>query len=133
MDNETQSLLKHEYSEVNQNFRHYSNLRFAIFTVFFAITGVLIASTFGISNEQISESRAFLKLGGVIVTLVFFVLEHILNEYLRHFAKVAVDLEQKLGYTQFSTRPTFKVQARHATYALYILFLLFWIYALIFR
>lgn len=29
--------LRHEYTEVVQNVRHYSNLRFAVFTIFFAV------------------------------------------------------------------------------------------------
>lgn len=39
--------LRHEYSEVVQNFRHYSNLRFAIFTIFFAVIGGVGFVAFG--------------------------------------------------------------------------------------
>jgi len=34
-------ILRHEYTEVVQNMRHCSNLRFAIFTIFFAVMGAV--------------------------------------------------------------------------------------------
>lgn len=126
-----QHLLKHEYSEINQNFRHYSALRFAILTVYFAGTGILLSVTFGTTSNTTESLRFLAKVGGLVITIVFLIFEHILNEYLRHFAKVAVELEKSLGYRQFSTRPAFRVQTRHATYSLYFLLTLFWVYALI--
>ncbi len=122
--------LRYEYSEVNQNFRHYSNLRFAILSVFFAGAGLLFSIAFGPINST-AYFRMLAKLGGLLITIVFFIFEHILNEYLRHFAKVAIELEELLGYRQFKSRPQFRVQTRHATYGLYILLLVFWIYALL--
>lgn len=128
---EAQNLLRHEYSEVNQNFRHYSALRFAILTVYFAGTGLLLSVAFGTPSTPTEQLRFGAKVGGLIITAVFFVFEHILNEYLRHFAKVAIELEKLLGYRQFSSRPAFRIQTRHATYSLYALLTLFWLYALV--
>ncbi|MEJ5240079.1 MAG: hypothetical protein WHS87_02665 [Anaerolineales bacterium] len=122
--------LRYEYAEVNQNFRHYSSLRFAILSVFFAIVGLLFSIAFGPINSTTYFSM-LAKFGGLLITVVFFIFEHILNEYLRHFAKVAMELEELLGYRQFKSRPQFRVQTRHATYGLYILLLIFWVYALV--
>jgi hypothetical protein len=122
--------LRYEYSEVNQNFRHYSALRFAILSVFFAGIGLLLSIAFG-PIDSTAYFRMLAKFGGLLITIVFFIFEHILNEYLRHFAKVAMELEELLGYKQFKSRPQFRVQTRHATYGLYILLVVFWIYALL--
>jgi hypothetical protein len=122
--------LRYEYSEVNQNFRHYSALRFAILSVFFAGIGLLFSIAFG-PIDSTAYFRMLAKFGGLLITIVFFIFEHILNEYLRHFAKVAMELEELLGYKQFKSRPQFRVQTRHATYGLYILLVVFWIYALL--
>jgi hypothetical protein len=40
--------LRHEYSEVNNNLRHYSALRFAIFGVYFAVVGGVSSIAFGL-------------------------------------------------------------------------------------
>src|SRR5205085_12632311 len=39
--------LRLEYSEANNNRRHYSNLRFAVLTVFFAVLGGVASVAFG--------------------------------------------------------------------------------------
>src|SRR5918911_4054102 len=78
--NDTPSLemLKLEYSEANSNIRHYSSLRFAILTVYFAVLGGLIAVAFGFFENK-TENLLYLKLwgriGGLITTYLFLVLE----------------------------------------------------------
>jgi hypothetical protein len=39
--------LRHEYTEVGLNARHYSNLRFAVFTILFAVMGGVGFVAFG--------------------------------------------------------------------------------------
>ena len=41
-----------EYSEVNNNIRHYSALRFAIFTVYFAVIGGIVSIAFGFFENK---------------------------------------------------------------------------------
>ena len=124
--------LRHEYSEVNQNFRHYSALRFAILTVYFAVVGGLASVAFGIVKASPGVVTLLAKASGLITTLAFFAFEIILERFLVHFSKVATQLEKALGYTQLSTKPRSSVlRTRNATWTLFILLIVFWIYALI--
>lgn len=122
--------MRHEYSELNQNFRHYSGLRFAIFTVFFAIIGGLASVAFG-ASQPVAGLSGIAKVGGLVVTVAFFMLEMILQRYLDHFMEVGRKLEKSLGYTQLSTRPSSPVlKTVYATWGLFILVLGFWMYAI---
>jgi len=46
-----------EYSEVNTNIRHYSALRFAIFTVYFAVIGGIVSIAFGFFENKTGNSE----------------------------------------------------------------------------
>lgn len=48
--------LRLEYSEANNNRRHYSNLRFAVLTVFFAVLGGVASVAFGIVEIKSAPS-----------------------------------------------------------------------------
>ena len=133
--NQEQSLegLRHEYSEVCQNFRHYSALRFAMMTVFFATVGGLATVAFPDKQASFGFLNTAARIGGLTITLTFFLLEVILEGYLRHYAGVAMKLEQSLGYSQFSTRPRFRgLRTKHATWTIYALLAVFWAYILLF-
>ena len=124
--------LRHEYSEVNQNFRHYSALRFAMLTVYFAIIAGLVSVAFDTTQPSASSISWFAQLGGLLITLIFFMFELIVERFLVHFSRVATQLEQELGYSQFSTKPRSNVLKTHnATWSLFILLALFWTYVLI--
>jgi hypothetical protein len=124
--------LRHEYSELNQNFRHYSALRFAILTVYFAVIAGLASVAFGITKVTLDIFNQAAKLGGLFVTLVFFVFEVILERYLTHFSKVITQLEKSLGYSQLSSKPRSRfLKTRYATWGLFTLLALFWIYVVL--
>ena len=124
--------LRQEYSEVNQNFRHSSALRFAILTVYFAVLGGLASVAFGVVNVTPSVVTSLAKAGGLITTLAFFTFEWILERFLTHFAKVATQLEKALGYSQLSTKPKSRIlRTRNAILGLFILLMIFWAYALV--
>lgn len=62
--------LRHEYTEVVQNIRHYSNLRFAVFSIFFAVLGGVGIVAFG--KGQFDEHAAVVaRIGGFPVIALF--------------------------------------------------------------
>lgn len=124
--------LKHEYTEACNNHRHYSALRFASLTLYFAIIGAIASVTIGLveSSDTVIETRLWSTVAGLVVTPVFFFFEALNDRNLRHFVSVLKGLESDLGYTQMTTKQRHPaMRARHATYPLFILLLLFWIYA----
>lgn len=118
-----------EYSEVNENFRHFSSLRFAIFTVYFAVeAGILTAFTSGNFNSIAVVS------GGLIITFVFLGYQERNIRLISHFMQVAAKLERQLGYTQISTRPPAKFPVpdiNTITRLFFFLMIVFWIYTLV--
>lgn len=66
--------LRHEYSEVAQNIRHYSNIRFAIFTIFFAVIGGIGFVAFG--KDQFDTHAALLaRIAAIPVIALFWMYE----------------------------------------------------------
>lgn len=128
--------LRHEYSEVNNNIRHYSGLRFAIFGVYFAVIGGISTVAFGFVDAKPNSNNIawWAKIGGLLVTFVFFSFEALCDRNLRHLGKVARQLEKSLQYIQFrSRRAFFKLRAIHFTTILYIALIAFWIIAILGR
>jgi hypothetical protein len=124
--------LRNEYSEVNENFRHFSSLRFAIFSVYFAIQAGIFAAAF--KSGGFSECGVnFAKVGGLLITLVFWGYQERNVQLIAHFMKVATKLESQLGYTQMSTRPPAKFPIPDINTITRIFFpfmVIFWIYTL---
>lgn len=100
---ENRDYVQSEYNELGSAIRHYSALRFAMLTIFFALVGGLI--TFAFDHAQTSSfATVTAKLGGVLVTFVFWVFEYRLSAYMAFFDRRSVELEQKLGYAIYSAR-----------------------------
>jgi hypothetical protein len=123
--------LRHEYSDTVQSIRHYSNLRFAIFTIFFAVIGGVGFVAFG-KGQFHSHASLVARLGGIAVILVFWLYEERAGQLFQHHRQVAVNLERLLGYTQFITWPlgkNFLPEASVVNRLLFITIALLWIYA----
>jgi hypothetical protein len=99
--------LKTEYAQVNENFRHFSTLRFAIFSAFFAVQAGLLTAAFG-CRKLAPNTDLFAKVGGLLITFVFWGYQERNIRLIAHFMHVAVKLEHQLGYAQISTRPPAK-------------------------
>jgi len=129
--------LKHEYSEVNNNLRHYSALRFAILSVYFAVIGGISSVAFGLVEVKTANAidiAWWAKIGGLLVTLVFASFEFLCDHNLRHLKNVAKELEKPLRYTQFTTRRSFfSFRAIYFTTVLYVALLAFWIFTILRR
>lgn len=127
--------LKHEYSEVNNYIRHYSALRFAVFTLYFGIIGGISSVAFGIVKIESSAPTILnisAKIGGLLITLVFFLFEYRLQLLVEHNYRVARKLESLLGYIQITERPKFpRLRTTYAIRGLYIMLILFWLVVII--
>jgi len=123
--------LRHEYSEVVQNLRHYSNLRFAIFTIFFAVMGGIGFVAFG--REQFDANASLVaRIAGFAVVAVFWLYLERTSSAFEHFRRVAMSLERDLDYTQWLARRVstgFIPRAIVINRVLFFLLILLWAYA----
>jgi hypothetical protein len=124
---------KQEYTEVCENFRHYSNLRFAILTLFFAVYAGLLSILFGDKPLQ-GTMRGIVEGAGLIVTWVFWAYSSTTMNHLEHYGKRASLLEKQLGFLNLSARPVapWWRNMRNASRLLYATTLIFWMIVLIF-
>ena len=94
-----------EYTEVNNNLRHYSSLRFAQMTIFLAISGAL-ASTFLEKNESLNPIIKFcIEIGGVFLTVMFWIMEESATKKWRAFHTRAINLEKDSNNKQWTNFP----------------------------
>lgn len=124
--------LRHEYTEVLLNVRHYSNLQFAIFTIFFAVMGgvgyvALLGDSFG------THAALVARIAGLPVVILFWLFEERARMRNDHFQRVAVKLERALGYTQYTSLPSarrFPPRASWVNRIFFLLLVLLWLYVL---
>jgi len=123
--------LRHEYTEVVQTIRNYGNLRFAVFSIFFAVIGGVGYVAFG-KGQFDAHAAMVARFGGFPVIALFWWYVERLDQLFAHHIVEAVELERSLGYTQFTTRPSqppylpnFRVVGR----AFFALLTMLWLYA----
>ena len=122
-----------EYKDVSANMRQYGNMRFAQLTLFFVLFACFLTALFTSEPPLTCLLRFVLKIGGIIITVVFWIMEERAADYWHHFRKRAVELEKQLGYLQYSTSPARAVvSATNAVRVLYFFVLLFWVAMLIY-
>ena len=117
-----------EYRDASANMRHYSNLRFAQLTIFFAVTGGLIL---GVTQGSESLDRDALRFAGLVVVLAFWVLEQRILNYWEVHRRRAKELEPPLGFKQYSYREKHNIldhliSGRWATRVLFAGAIVFW-------
>ena len=122
--------LRHEYTEVVQTIRHYSNLRFAAFSIFIAMMAGIGLVSFG--KGQFGEHAAVIaRIAGVLVIAIFWLYEERLTELYQYFMRAAAALERLLGYTQWTDRPIGKGHIPNRTVIMrlfYSALTLLWLY-----
>jgi hypothetical protein len=114
MDNELEA-----YRQAFESLRHFSNLRFAMVTVFVTITGGLFYLAFG-RARRLKHGFLFTCVAGVIIAVAFGILEQRTNEILEFYANKTVELGKQLQMTDLAvSRPSRATRAaRLAEYAL---------------
>ncbi len=94
-----------EYLDASENFRHYSNLRFAIFTIYLAVMAGLGSVAFKSDSSVPSYVLVVARIGGLLMTFAFWHYEEQAFQLLKHFHKQAKFLEGSLRYMQFKEMP----------------------------
>jgi hypothetical protein len=120
--------LKDEYLDASANQRQFMTMRFAQLTVFLAISGFLVNIIFSESFVLPKYGDVVLKLGGLIVALLFWVHQERTMAYWNHFVQRAAELEKELGFNQYRSRPSAGlISSFKAMQAFYAIIVLFWI------
>jgi hypothetical protein len=123
--------LKQQYTEVNNHIRHYSVLRFSIFTVFLAALGGLVSVSFKLLDFKYGNEIEIMlwgRIGGLLVTALFFFYELRIQALIDNSLGVGRDIESLLGYKHLSKRPSWgKYRSHSATRLFFLILILFWI------
>jgi hypothetical protein len=118
-----------EYGEAAQSYRHYSALRFAIFSIYVAVIAALGGAALGVVGDGKPESigtRAA-AVGAWLVTALFWIFERACLMHRRYFVNVMKGLEPVLGYTSMTNLPRRAgVSPAGALTALFVVSLAFW-------
>lgn len=128
--NETAELTKDdakvEYIDVSSNLRHWNTLRFAELTIFIALMGALMNTTFSGKIEQ--PFITIMKIAGVLVSVLFLILQERTMSWWYRFVQRAADLEEILGFRQYRDRPHgHRFTGRVAIRLFFYIVILFWI------
>ena len=122
---------KDEYLDASNNMRQFGNIRFAQLTLFFGLTAGIMAILFQ-NTSVLPFARTALKVGGLAITLLFWVMDQRAMDYWNHFRKRAIELEDVLGFKQYRASPAIKrLNTTNAVRARFLLLAAFWIIALI--
>ena len=94
----SQASLQHEYTECALYNRHHTNLRFVVFSIFFAVMGGVGFVAF--SKGQFHANAAVMgRIAGILVIALFWLYIERLSELVRYYSGLRAELEQTLGYT----------------------------------
>lgn len=120
---------KDKFLELCSNARHFSTLRFAIMTVYIAISGALLAKFFDCSfSSKNTGAFQFFQITGVAISIIFLVFEFNLNRNLSSFWNT-ISIYAGQGDAFFENRSLFyKVSVPIATHLIYILPIIFWVW-----
>ena len=123
---------KDEYLDVSANMRHFGNMRFAELTLFIASLAGFLAIIFRTDSALEPDIRLILKLGGLSLTITFFIMEERIKDYWICHKERAVELEKKLGFKQYSISPPRRIiTATNAIRMLFIFIIFLWIILII--
>jgi len=120
--------LRQEYSEVNSYYRHYSALRFVMFSVYFAVTAGIASVAFGvveIKSYGATLISGMIRVGGLLVTIAFLMYEIRLEQVIDHYRDWVKTLAKELRYSEMNKRPNSRLTF-NTTKALYCVMIGFW-------
>lgn len=121
-----------EYRDASENMRFYGHQRFSQLTVFVSITALLAAGAGLTSGGTIANNPRVLSIGGIVVTLVFWIMEQRTFETWMSYIKRAKVLEHALGFEQHSgRRPRRVLTATNAVRLLFLAVLVYWMAVLV--
>ena len=121
--------LRQEYTEVNSYYRHYSALRFVMFSVYFAVTAGIASVAFGVVEIKSYGATAIIgmiRVGGLLVTIAFLMYEKRLEQVIDHYRDWVKKLAEELRYSEMNNRPNPRRLTFRTTKALYWVMIVFW-------
>ena len=126
-----QEALRHEYSEVCSDIRNHSILRFNIFTVYLAAIGGISSIAFGVFEIKYNDPatvKVWARIGGLIVTMLFFYYELRIQSLIDHNVFRAKVLEEQLDYNHYRSRPSWSWwRTQNATRVFFFALVLLWV------
>ena len=126
---ENKDRMEREYIEIMASIRHYSKLRFTGMSVFYAANAALVIGVFNLRDGGIDpQIKPYLKLAGILVTLVLFSYDIICDSYQTNFRKY---LESVWPESHWFKRPSFGQFAQVPAQTLYVGILLVWVLSLL--
>lgn len=121
-----------EYKDVSSNIRYYGSMRFVLLTLFGTFSATIMAALFLGTTPLNLPAQVILKALGLLLVLVFGIMDQRASEYWGTFWRRAVELEAKLNYSQYKARPHGRIiSITNATRLLYLGMLIFWIIVLV--
>ena len=127
-----------EYEDLSANMRHYMNMHFAEMTVLVAITAGLMTIYTAPSTSPpsvLAELKCFIPIGGMVVSVCFWIMEESALYLWRQFIRRAAALECSMGYDQYKNLPFapdfrwWKLPGSWAVRFVCIVILSFWFYS----
>jgi hypothetical protein len=122
---------KQQYTEVNNNLRLHSTLRFAIFTLLVAALGGVTSISFGFVKSVENPDHIALggRLAGFFITTLIFYYELRIQSLINHDLSYGQELEALLGYNYFSKRPAWgKLRSHNVTRLFFVGVIVFWLF-----
>jgi hypothetical protein len=129
---------RHEWEQHATNMRLYENMRFMQFTVFFAVTGALMAALFAGLPGFGGPIAQVLKSLGIVMTLAFLLMHERSICYYKACHRQAIRLEgdDRLSYNVYRALPdgwlAGILTSRNATRVVYAALCVFWTLTLLF-
>lgn len=112
------------------NIRHYSSLRFAMFTVYFAVMGGLLVTFFDCEfSKQYPQLLWLFQTSGVVITVAFFIFEAALDSNLSKLWIAVTAVAGEDDWIVKHRQPWKNILVPLATYAIFFFSLMFWLLA----
>ena len=124
MTNEEKQL--NEFNEISDSIRHYSNLRFAVLTLFFAFAGAGISFLYGEHPPKQSFAIIGTQLAGIVGSLILWFFEYRIQDEFLHLERRAATVEKELGYDVYRRRTRFRIRMFWLTSIFFGGVILFW-------
>lgn len=129
------ALALEQYKEIKASRRHYSNLRFALFPVYFVVQFGLVQLAVKKSSDVLLFAEYIMPMCGLLVTYVFWTIETRITLYYKDLEQTGDIIEDYLGFDNKVmvnySKQSFLSNTKLSIKAVYMIFLLYWIAVLV--
>jgi hypothetical protein len=129
---EKKQLALEQYKEIKTSRRHYSNLRFALFPVYFVVQFGLVQVAFkGSEGKELLFSNFIMPICGILVTYVFWTIEARIGMYYKELEVIGERLEEYLEFDHKMMdkygKKTFLSDTKRSIRTVYGIFCIYWL------